>query len=210
MASGASVVFCGSDVVAGELLQDGLMVADDQTVGFVPADVSDGGSVTDLVDLTELLLGGIDILCHSVGAHPESDLGSTSDEMWQDVMNATLTSSMTLTRSVLAHLSAGEDGRVILVSSCPEPRPGVSVPVHHSTSQSGMEGFARAAALELAPAGITVNMLSVSSSGAERAPDDAWSGLGQSVAFLASARSSLVTGQLLSVVGSRSLAGLRN
>ena len=34
VASGASVVFCGSDVVAGELLQDGLMVADDQTVGF--------------------------------------------------------------------------------------------------------------------------------------------------------------------------------
>ncbi len=225
VASGASVVFSGRDAVAGELLQSSLPVGEGQTLSFVPADVSDVDSVAHLVSAARVALGGIDILCHCAGIYPEAELGSMTDAMWHDVIDTNLTSTMLLTREALPHLSVADNGRVILISSISGPRTGISALTHYCASKAGMEGFARAAAVELAASGITVNCVApgtilteglaalYSAEGALESvearipagrlgtPAD----IGHTVAFLASSDSSFITGQSITVDGGQTL-----
>jgi 3-oxoacyl-[acyl-carrier protein] reductase len=154
---GASVVFTGRDTEAGRDVSDELAARSGRMVTFAPADLRDRASVRDVVASAAAAMGGLDILCHCAGIYPEAALPTMSPEMWHDVLDTNLTSAVFLVQEALPALAASSRGRVILISSISGPRTGIAGLSHYCASKAGLEGFARAAAVELAPSGITVN-----------------------------------------------------
>jgi len=222
---GASVVFTGRDAAAGQETADRLTSRPGQTVAFAPADLRDRSSVVRVVEHATTVMGGVDVLCHCAGIYPEAGLPTMSPEMWHDVLDTNLTSAMFLLQESLPSLAASGTGRVVLISSISGPRTGITGLTHYCASKAGLEGFARAAAVELAPSGITVNCVApgtilteglaelysqpsvmesverIIPAGRLGRPED----IAHAVAFLAGEGASFITGQSLTVDGGQTL-----
>jgi len=99
----------------------------------------------------------IDILVHNAGIFPFSLLEDMEDNAWNEVLGVNLTSAYRLTHACIPHMKGRGDGRVIFTSSVQGNRVAVPGCAHYAASKAGINGFIRAAALELSRYGITVN-----------------------------------------------------
>ncbi len=151
---------------------------------------------------------------------------ATVDEL-QGLTQIHLGSALTLMQAVLPGMEQAGFGRVVLMSS--RGALGLATRTNYSATKAGMIGMARTWALELAPKGITVNVVApgpiqtpmfydVVPSGSEREqklaanipvgrigrPDD----VTRAVMFFADPANSFVTGQTLYVCGGASVGTL--
>jgi len=151
---------------------------------------------------------------------------ATVDEL-QGLTQIHLGSALTLMQAVLPNMEQAGFGRVVLMSS--RGALGLATRTNYSATKAGMIGMARTWALELAPKGITVNVVApgpiqtpmfydVVPSGSEREqklaanipvgrigrPDD----VTRAVMFFADPANSFVTGQTLYVCGGASVGTL--
>ena len=124
--------------------------------GFV-ADISSQEEVERLVQETVNHFGRIDVLIHNAAIFPFQTLELMEDDEWGRVIETNLTSAFRLTKACLPYMKGQQGGRMLFTSSVTGNRTGVVGLAHYSASKSGLNGFIRAAALELAPYGITVN-----------------------------------------------------
>lgn len=151
---------------------------------------------------------------------------ATIDEL-QGLTQIHLGSALTLMQAVLPNMEQAGFGRVVLMSS--RGALGLATRTNYSATKAGMIGMARTWALELAPKGITVNVVApgpiqtpmfydVVPSGSEREqklaanipvgrigrPDD----VTRAVMFFADPANGFVTGQTLYVCGGASVGTL--
>lgn len=151
---------------------------------------------------------------------------ATVDEL-QGLTQIHLGSALTLMQAVLPNMEQAGFGRVVLMSS--RGALGLATRTNYSATKAGMIGMARTWALELAPKGITVNVVApgpiqtpmfydVVPSGSEREqklaanipvgrigrPDD----VTRAVMFFSDPANSFVTGQTLFVCGGASVSSI--
>jgi NAD(P)-dependent dehydrogenase (short-subunit alcohol dehydrogenase family) len=121
------------------------------------------GDVTDedfneaLADATVTEWGGIDAWICNAGISPVvAGPRQTEAKVWRRVMEVNLTGAFLGARAAARVM--GEGGRVIFTGSVlgERPRKGLTT---YSASKAGMVGLAKGLALDLAPAGITVNVV---------------------------------------------------
>jgi NAD(P)-dependent dehydrogenase (short-subunit alcohol dehydrogenase family) len=184
-----------------------------------------GGDVTDedfneaVADATVTEWGGVDAWICNAGISPVvAGPRETRVATWRQVLEVNLTGAFLGARAAARVM--GEGGRLIFTGSVvgERPRAGLSA---YSASKAGLVGLAKALALDLAPAGITVNVVapgwfeSPLAGGWMGNPDlsDAITGhtaqrrwgapadLAGPYRFLASDASAFVTGTVLSVDG---------
>lgn len=124
---------------------------------FVHADVSVPGQAASLVAAALDLFGGLDILVQNAGIYPWTLIENTSPEEWDRVMAVNLRGTFLAAQAALAPMRARGAGRMIFTSSITGPRVSSPGHGHYSASKAGINGFIRAAALEFAGYGITVN-----------------------------------------------------
>lgn len=128
-------------------------------VAALPMDVTDDKGVRRALRDAVLVFGGLDVLVLNHGiAHVAAitDLETADFERVQDV-NATGTLRVLREAAKLFKLQA-LGGRVVLNASKNVPAPGADFAAY-SASKAAAVQVARVAALELAPAGVTVNMV---------------------------------------------------
>jgi len=121
-------------------------------------DVSDREQVAALVER----IGTVDILVNNAGGvvgqvgHP---LELVSDDDWQAVVDANLTSTFVCTRAVVPGMKAVGYGRIVNISSGAGRSVSLTGIQAYASAKAGQIGFTRQTAHELGPFGITVNSI---------------------------------------------------
>lgn len=123
------------------------------------ADVSQEDQVRRLEHDVTTALGKVDILINNAGTNVRKPVVEFTLEEWQRVVDTNLTSAFLMCRSFIPHLIGRGYGRILNMAST---MASTSLPgrAAYSATKSGLLGFTRALALELAGEGITVNTIS--------------------------------------------------
>jgi 3-oxoacyl-[acyl-carrier protein] reductase len=124
---------------------------------FLATEVADPGAVERLIETTLARFGRIDILVQNAGIFPLTLLPDIAVEEWDRVLAVNLRGCFLAIRACIPAMRAQRYGRIVLTSSITGPRVTSPGHGHYSASKAGINGLIRAAALELAPHGITVN-----------------------------------------------------
>jgi 3-oxoacyl-[acyl-carrier protein] reductase len=124
---------------------------------FVASDVSLKESVDALVEATLARYGQVDILVQNAGIYPYTMLADIGVEEWDAVLAVNLRGCFLAIQACAGPMRAQKYGRIVLTSSITGPRVSSPGHAHYSASKVGINGLIRAAAIELAPFGITVN-----------------------------------------------------
>lgn len=214
-AGGASVALVSRtaeelDTLAAELPGPALALA---------GDVTDPEWNETVADTTVDAWGGLDVWIANAGISPVvAGPRDTQPDVWRDVIDVNLTGAFLGARAAARVM--GDGGRMIFTGSVLGERPRAGLAAY-SASKAGLVGLAKALALDLAPDGITVNVVapgwfdSPLAEGFKRnaalteailghtaqrrwgAPTD----LAGAYLFLASAASAFVTGTVITVDG---------
>jgi 3-oxoacyl-[acyl-carrier protein] reductase len=153
---GANVVLTGRNEAALTALKTEL----GPRAHVIPADLAQPSAAQTLMDqAVETLGGGIEILVNNAGLTRDGLLMRQSDEDWETVLAVNLTAVMRLSRAALKPMMKARYGRMIMIGSVVGST-GNAGQTNYVASKAGLEGFAKALALEVAPRGICVNTLS--------------------------------------------------
>jgi 3-oxoacyl-[acyl-carrier protein] reductase len=110
-----------------------------------------------MVERVRSELGGeIHVLVNNAGIDTVSPLVDMPLSMWQQMVDVNLTSLFIVTKAVLPTMIEQRFGRIINTGS-QLALVGTDRMVHYCAAKSGVHGFTRALAWELAPYNITVN-----------------------------------------------------
>jgi 3-oxoacyl-[acyl-carrier protein] reductase len=124
---------------------------------FVATDIARKKSVDGLVEATLARYGRVDILVQNAGIYPYTMLADIEVAEWDAVLGVNLRGCFLASRACASPMRAQRYGRIVLTSSITGPRVSSPGHGHYSASKAGINGLIRAAAIELAPDGITVN-----------------------------------------------------
>ena len=121
------------------------------------ADVTDAGAMRAMAAAAVERHGGIDILCANAGIFPAAPLDAMTGADWDGVLDTNLKGTFLAVSACLPALKDSRHARIVITSSITGPITGYPGWSHYGASKAGQLGFMRTAAIELAPAGITVN-----------------------------------------------------
>lgn len=153
------------------------------------------------------------------GTQLDAALADTTDADWATALEINLTTCFAVTRAVVPAMRERGYGRIVNVASTSGPVQAFVGDVAYHAAKAGMVGFTRAAGLELAADGITVNAVAPGwiATGSQL-PGEQVAGqltpmrrsgtpgeVASVIAFLCSDAASYVTGQLIVVDGGNSL-----
>ena len=178
-------------------------------------DVSDWDAVEACFEAVERELGPVELLVTCAGVFEEGSVLEIAPADWQRVIGVNLTGTFLCARRALPSMRAAGYGRIVTLSSSAGIDGGAEPCAHYAASKGGVIALSKALAKEVAPDGVTVNVVaprairtpmiaSLADELAERIPvgrigepDDVAAG----VAFLCSAHAGYVTGEVFVMNG---------
>jgi len=125
----------------------------------VSVDVADYESSKKAVAQITKDIGPVDVLVNNAGITRDTTFRKMEKEGWDAVMKTNLDSVFNMTKPVIDGMAERGWGRVINVSSV-NGQKGAFGQTNYSAAKAGMHGFTKAAALEYAKKGVTVNTIS--------------------------------------------------
>lgn len=123
----------------------------------VPGEVTDDELNDAVADATVAEWGGLDVWIANAGISPiVAGPRETDPSVWREILDVNLTGAFLGARAAARVM--GDGGRLIFTGSVigARPREGLAA---YSASKAGLVGLAKGLALDLAPAGITVNVV---------------------------------------------------
>ncbi|HZU07982.1 MAG TPA: SDR family NAD(P)-dependent oxidoreductase [Chloroflexota bacterium] len=132
-------------------------------------DVRDSAQVAAAVAAVHQTFGRVDILVNNVGGStPQRPVEEITEEEWDAVLTLNLRGLFLCTRAVVPAMKAQRWGRIVNVSSTAGRTRSLFGGAHYTASKAGVIGFSRQCAAELAPYGITVNVVAPGITRSER------------------------------------------
>jgi len=186
------------------------------------ADVTDRDEVDAMRDQVHDAFGPVDVLVNNAGITKDTRFTKMSRDEWDQVMNVNLGGTFNCTQAFYDDIWNADEGRLINISSI-VGKQGNFGQANYATAKSGLFGFTRTMALELANGGSTANCVApgfTRTDMLETVPDEvqekilAEIPLGRfaeiediacTVRFLASEYSSYITGEVLDINGGMDL-----
>ena len=128
---------------------------------FVAGDVTTNEGVEAIATKAIAALGGLDILVNNAGGGRAFLEGSwtISDTAWHDSFALNFFAAIRLTNAVLPALRASKAAAVVNISSAAATMPFAPF-AHYGAAKAALEYYSRTLAMELAPSGIRVNVVS--------------------------------------------------
>ncbi len=221
--AGAKVVIADFDREAGERTAGELSAAGHAAL-FQPCDVMSFEAVSATVDRTIAEWGRIDILVNNAARAIGGVVDEIDEASWNEVISNNLTSVWRFMRCVVPHMRKQGKGAIVNMSSVQSLKGFHGWPAY-AAAKGGINALTQQTALELAPAGIRVNAVApgtIMTPLNEKVfretadPDELiarWNAahpigrfgeaheVAEAVLFLASDRSSFITGDILRVDG---------
>ena len=124
----------------------------------VQADVAVKQDVERMISHVLDHFGQIDILVNNATLHRGGKVHRLPESDWESVMDSCLTGAFHCCQQVVPHMMARQSGRIINVSSI-MGRIGWPGDTAYGTAKAGLVGFTRSLAKEVAPHGITANVI---------------------------------------------------
>lgn len=185
----------------------------------IEVDCSDKAAIAAAAAQTRSELGPVAILVNNAGIAPFSPFLETDEDLFDKVIRINLRGPWLVTKELIPDMLAAKWGRVINITSS-SVQTGSPTQSAYTSSKGGMLGFSKSLALEMAPHGITVNMIppgAIDTPMLRSAPIDGdafgaalpvkrlgvVADIGAAAAYLASEEASYVTGQTISTNGGR-------
>jgi len=125
----------------------------------VPVDVTSFESCQQAVAQIAKDIGPVDVLVNNAGITRDTTFRKMDLGAWKAVIDTNLNSVFNMTKPVIDGMAERGWGRVINVSSV-NGQKGAFGQTNYSAAKAGMHGFTKAAALEYAKKGVTVNTIS--------------------------------------------------
>lgn len=122
----------------------------------VAGSVTDEAHAQDVARRTLDSFGRIDILVNNAGQAESAPLAKTELALWQRMLAVNLTGTFLCTRAALAEMTKRGSGRIVNVAST-AGLVGYAYVSAYCAAKHGVVGLTRAAALETAKSGVTVN-----------------------------------------------------
>ncbi len=131
------------------------------TAVLMQADARDNTQVKNMVQKTVDKFGKIDILINNAGGLIKRvAIADVDDSLWDATMDLNLRSMFYCCRATIPHMLKKNYGRIVNISSLAADNGGGKLATIYATAKSGMYGFTKGLAKELAANGITVNAIS--------------------------------------------------
>lgn len=206
-----------TDKAAADKLKDELHGIGCEAVS-VWADLRDEAAVNGMFTEIEAQLGEVDVLVNNAGVSQQKLFTDTTLADYDYVFGVNTLGTVNCCRAALPSMIRRKSGRIINISSMWGVS-GASCEVLYSASKAAVIGFTKALAKEVGPSGITVNCIApgvINTKMNKNLTEEDMAVLSdetplcrigepeevaQAVAFLASEKSSFITGQILGVDG---------
>jgi NAD(P)-dependent dehydrogenase (short-subunit alcohol dehydrogenase family) len=185
----------------------------------VIGDVGDADACAAMVAAAEAELGPIDYLVSNAARRPRRSFTDLTVDEWDALIRSNLSALFYLARLVVPGMVTRGFGRIVAIGG-PDGQIAMPDRAYNVAAKHGVEGLVKAMALELAPAGVTANVVVPGAIDTTRDPVDypnfrpdlpprgvpagrfgSVRELADAVAFLCSDRAAYVTGQALAVDG---------
>lgn len=216
-AQGATVVGTATSAPGAEAISHYLGEAAVEGTGMA-LDVTDQAAVDTCLGAVGDQYGSPSILVNNAGITRDNLLMRMKDEEWNSIIETNLTSIYRMSKACLRAMMKARKGRIISITSVvgATGNPGQT---NYAAAKAGVMGFTKALAREVASRGITVNAVApgfIDTDMTRALPEDTRSALLQqiplqrlghpeeiaaTVAFLASAGASYITGETVHVNG---------
>lgn len=187
-----------------------------------PVDITKKSDARTMVDDIISEWDKIDILVNNAGiATPTSFLDLTEEE-WNRVIEVNLKGAVIVTQSVLRHMLKRKYGRIVNIASAAGKMGGIATSLAYDVSKAGMIVMTKSLARQFSRYGITVNAVAPSFTDTDMLKDLKVTGrktelaelniiqrlatpydVANAVLFLASDKSSFITGETINVTGGR-------
>jgi len=154
--AGAHVVVAARDATRGKGVVAKIEAAGGRA-RWIQTDVGTHAGVTQLVDTVLTDLGAVDVLVHNAGVFPMVTIDDLTDGQLEETLSVNLKAAFWFAQAVAPSMRERGRGRILFTSSVTGPRVAMPLLAHYAASKAGLNGFIRAASLEYAHDGITVN-----------------------------------------------------
>ena len=215
----------GARVVLGDLNAEQVATAasdlgGDAIARGVTCNVTSADDVQTLIDAAIDAFGAVDVMVNNAGITRDATMRKMSEESFDQVIDVHLKGTWLGTRAAAAHMRERGSGAIVNLSSI-SGKVGFVGQTNYSAAKAGIVGLSKAAAKEVAHAGVRVNCIQpglIRTAMTEAMPERIWdqkmaeipmgragepNEIASVATFLASDLSSYMTGTVLEVTGGR-------
>ena len=158
-AEGAQVAVIDRDTETGQEVADGITASGGEAI-FIAADCTSEADMDAAVAAIIESYGRLDILANCAGGfHSTPSIEEHDADLWRAGIEWNLTGSYIPLRAVVPAMKANNYGRIVSIGSRAGRAASPNAALDYSAAKAAVGGLTRRAAVELAPFGITVNMV---------------------------------------------------
>ncbi|HEV8563733.1 MAG TPA: SDR family oxidoreductase [Actinomycetota bacterium] len=177
----------------------------------IPADVTEAEAPDRLVSAAIERFGALHIVVANAGGPPQARALEVEDAPMLAAVNANMLTSIRLVKAAVPHMREAGWGRIALITSAAVKQP-IPTLAYSNAARTGLWAWAKTAAIDLAPDGITLNVVAPGLHATDRVRELGLTGpmgdpedFGRVVAFLCSQAAAFVSGTAVQVDGAGTL-----